>query len=256
MARAVGGGPPGLAHRVLGDGGADPGRRFRHPRRRLGPGLSASRERGGADPGGARQAAGAAVGAQRHGADGRGEDGEVGREHPPASRRAGAVRSRRARHVLPRRPLPPAAGLLGGAARGGGRARAARARGRAPARARRQPRRPGGAFATASSPRSRRTSARRRRWPRCSSGFARRTSASGSATRTCARCWACSDWRTCSSRRRRRSTRRRRELLEQRERARADRDFEEADRLRDELVARGWDVRDGPDGPELVRRDP
>ncbi len=47
-----------------------------------------------------------------------------------------------------------------------------------------------------------------------------------------------------------------RELLEQRERARADRDFEEADRLRDELVARGWDVRDGADGPELVRRDP
>ena len=46
-----------------------------------------------------------------------------------------------------------------------------------------------------------------------------------------------------------------RELLEERERARADRDFGEADRLRDELVARGWDVRDGPDGPELVRRD-
>jgi cysteinyl-tRNA synthetase len=46
-----------------------------------------------------------------------------------------------------------------------------------------------------------------------------------------------------------------RELLERRERARAERDFEEADRLRDELVARGWDVRDGPDGPELVRRD-
>ena len=46
------------------------------------------------------------------------------------------------------------------------------------------------------------------------------------------------------------------ELLERRERARAERDFEEADRLRDELVARGWDVRDGPDGPELVRRDP
>jgi cysteinyl-tRNA synthetase len=46
------------------------------------------------------------------------------------------------------------------------------------------------------------------------------------------------------------------ELLERRERARAERDFEEADRLRDELAARGWDVRDGPDGPELVRRDP
>jgi cysteinyl-tRNA synthetase len=47
-----------------------------------------------------------------------------------------------------------------------------------------------------------------------------------------------------------------RELLERRERARAERDFAEADRLRDELGARGWEVRDGPGGPELVRRDP
>ncbi len=35
--------------------------------------------------------------------------------------------------------------------------------------------------------------------------------------------------------------------------ARADRDWAEADRLRDELRALGWEVRDGPDGPELVR---
>ena len=35
-------------------------------------------------------------------------------------------------------------------------------------------------------------------------------------------------------------------------RARAARDFAEADRLRDELRARGWEVRDGPAGPELV----
>ncbi len=44
------------------------------------------------------------------------------------------------------------------------------------------------------------------------------------------------------------------ELLEQREAARAARDFERADRLRDELGALGWEVRDGPDGAELVPR--
>jgi cysteinyl-tRNA synthetase len=43
-----------------------------------------------------------------------------------------------------------------------------------------------------------------------------------------------------------------RELLERREAARAQRDFAEADRLRDELVARGWQVRDSADGPRLV----
>ena len=43
-------------------------------------------------------------------------------------------------------------------------------------------------------------------------------------------------------------------LLEQREAARAARDFDEADRLRDDLASRGWEVRDGPDGAELVRK--
>ena len=42
------------------------------------------------------------------------------------------------------------------------------------------------------------------------------------------------------------------ELLAQREAARAARDYAAADRLRDELRARGWEVRDGPRGPELV----
>ena len=42
-------------------------------------------------------------------------------------------------------------------------------------------------------------------------------------------------------------------LLEQREAARAARDYGEADRLRDELRARGWEVRDGAAGPQLVR---
>ena len=41
-------------------------------------------------------------------------------------------------------------------------------------------------------------------------------------------------------------------LAEQRETARREKDWAEADRLRDELRALGWEVRDGPDGPELV----
>jgi cysteinyl-tRNA synthetase len=43
-------------------------------------------------------------------------------------------------------------------------------------------------------------------------------------------------------------------LMEQREAARATRDFAAADRLRDELAARGWEVRDGAAGPTLVPR--
>ena len=42
------------------------------------------------------------------------------------------------------------------------------------------------------------------------------------------------------------------ELARRRTAARAERDFAEADRLRDELRARGWDVRDGATGHELV----
>jgi cysteinyl-tRNA synthetase len=42
------------------------------------------------------------------------------------------------------------------------------------------------------------------------------------------------------------------ELLAARERARAEKDWPEADRLRDALREAGWVVRDGPDGAELV----
>jgi cysteinyl-tRNA synthetase len=42
------------------------------------------------------------------------------------------------------------------------------------------------------------------------------------------------------------------ELAEQRAAARARRDWAAADRLRDELRAMGWEVRDGAEGPELV----
>jgi cysteinyl-tRNA synthetase len=46
-----------------------------------------------------------------------------------------------------------------------------------------------------------------------------------------------------------------RELLETRERARAANDYEQADRLRDELRALGWEVRDSAEGPELIPAD-
>ncbi|HEX8975290.1 MAG TPA: cysteine--tRNA ligase [Solirubrobacteraceae bacterium] len=42
------------------------------------------------------------------------------------------------------------------------------------------------------------------------------------------------------------------ELLAQRQRARAERDYARADVLRDQLRERGWEVRDGPEGPELL----
>ena len=43
-------------------------------------------------------------------------------------------------------------------------------------------------------------------------------------------------------------------LLEARERARSERDYAEADRLRAEIEALGWVVRDGPSGPEVLPR--
>ena len=41
-------------------------------------------------------------------------------------------------------------------------------------------------------------------------------------------------------------------LLEQRERARAERDFALADALRERIRTLGWEVRDGPGGAELI----
>ncbi len=44
------------------------------------------------------------------------------------------------------------------------------------------------------------------------------------------------------------------ELARRRQEARAGGDFEEADRLRDEIAEAGWEVRDAPDGFRLVRK--
>jgi cysteinyl-tRNA synthetase len=44
------------------------------------------------------------------------------------------------------------------------------------------------------------------------------------------------------------------DLAERRQAARAERDFAEADRLRDAIAERGWEVRDAPEGFELLPR--
>jgi cysteinyl-tRNA synthetase len=41
------------------------------------------------------------------------------------------------------------------------------------------------------------------------------------------------------------------DLLEQRQYARAGKDFAESDRLRDEIRALGWEIRDSPEGPQV-----
>jgi cysteinyl-tRNA synthetase len=43
-------------------------------------------------------------------------------------------------------------------------------------------------------------------------------------------------------------------LAAEREDARRAKDFATADARRDELAALGWEIRDTPDGPQLVRR--
>ena len=43
-------------------------------------------------------------------------------------------------------------------------------------------------------------------------------------------------------------------LAAERDEARAARDFERADRIRDQLTEAGWEIRDTADGARLVRR--
>ena len=76
--------------------------------------------------------------------------------------------------------------------------------------------------------------------------------AARSAAATCARCSTCSGSRRCSTRGGGPAGRGRRAGRAREAAAREARDWAEADRLRDELRAIGWEVRDGPQGPELV----
>ena len=105
MALAVGPRPARLAHRVLGDVTALPGRGVRHPRRRGGPGVPAPRERGRAGGGGHWHVR-AALAPQRPGAARRREDVEVDRQRRDGRRGAGALAARRAAPLRPRQPLP------------------------------------------------------------------------------------------------------------------------------------------------------
>ena len=138
----LGGRPPGVAHRVLGDGRAAARRRLRDPRGRLGPAVPPPRERGLPDARRPRAGAGPAVDAQRDGAaDGR-EDGQVGGQHrAPARAARRATTPRRCRDVpdlrattASRWPSPrpssrtPPGGCGASARRCGGSRRASRAR--------------------------------------------------------------------------------------------------------------------------------
>ena len=168
----------------------------------------------------------------------------------------GQLRPRRPDHVLLRRALPPADRVRRRAPGAGRGARPADPRGRA--QAARRGRRPTGRRRCASA--SSRRSADDFNTPRRAGGRVRvgprgqPPSSAAWATPTCARCSACWRSRTCSRPTRCRGAGRgARACADARERARAARDYAEADRLRDEQLRElGWEVRDGPDGPELL----
>ena len=97
---------------------------------------------------------------------------------------------------------------------------------------------------------------RRVRWRRCSSGCAKPTGASSrSATAICATMLDLLGLEDLEALRGvgdvEGSDPQAAALLAEREQARRDRDFQGADRLRDQINALGWEIRDGPQGPEL-----
>ena len=178
--------------------------------------------------------------AQRH-APARGrEDVEVAGEHRLAARRDRAVGSRDGAALLPDSALVEADGLLGRRARAGSGAGAVVPQRLSLSCPNRQPMAPG----SVSRPRSTTTSRRPRRWRSCTSGVT--TS-----------CWrehsTCSGSRRSPSRARRR--RRRRAGGGTRGGTCAAATSQTADRLRGEIAALGWEVRDIAGGFQLVRRD-
>ena len=128
--RALGRGLPGLAPRVLGDGDALSRAALRHPHRRHRQRLPAPRGRDRAVGADRRRRPGASLGPRRVPADGRQEDGQVGRQLP-ARHRAGRPGHRPAGVPLPGADLAlrAQARVLGSVARRGrGRARVAAGR--------------------------------------------------------------------------------------------------------------------------------
>ena len=263
-------GPAGLAHRVLGDEHGPPRAVLRHPHRRRRPDLPAPRGRDRPERGGDRAAVRRDVAALRPPPDGRREDGQVDRQHRPG-RRAPRRRGLAARAAL-RADLGPLPGraqpLRRVAGRRGGRRRAARRRGRG---ARRLPR---GRARTI------------RRCPRRSTRPARRSARRSTTTSTSRPRWRAVfdlvrelnrriDGATLSTADAGRALAALRDLdrvlavlpddastalepevealLDEREAARAARDWAASDRLRDELAARGVTVEDTRDGQRWRR---
>ncbi len=93
VAVALGRGPPGMAHRVLGDGERTAGADLRHPWRRTRPDLPAPRERDRAERRGIRAAVREPVDPHRRAAHGRRQDVEVARQrrHDPRRRARGTI---------------------------------------------------------------------------------------------------------------------------------------------------------------------
>ena len=103
----VGRGPPGLAHRVLGDGAPVPRRAVRHPRRRRRPHLPAPHERDRAVGGRLRRGpVRAPLDPLGHGELRRREDVEVARQRRQHPQGAGDERPRGAAAALREQPLP------------------------------------------------------------------------------------------------------------------------------------------------------
>ena len=232
MGLAVGPRQAGLAHRVLGDGGEDARAGVLDPRRRARPRLPTPRERAGAVAG-RRAALRQDLDAQRPAPLRRREDVEIGRQRrhdPGRDRRVGAGGGA----ALPDDgPLAQAARVL---ARGDDRRGASRSRASATRCAARSARR--GDWDALRRGRSTTTSTHPPRSPCSTAGRAR------------ARSTSCSEgWRSSGSARSATASRRPGELValaRARTEARAARDFAESDRLRDEIAAAGWEVRDVP----------
>ena len=194
LALAVGRGAPGLAHRVLGDGRGGAGHRLRDPRRRLRPGLSPPRERDRPDRGGARASRWPASGCTTAWCASRARrwpsrSGNIALLHEALEQYGAAD----AGHVLRRRPLPPAAGLLARRARRRPRRRGHAARADPPPGPRRRPSpRASPSTPSASGTTWPTTSTPRPRAASCSSGCARPTGGWTGARR-----WAsarCASW--------------------------------------------------------------